>query len=227
MPTEPRDPSPELGPDADADGHHAGPDADADGRNTASDVDDGVAWMLAFQRGDERAFEHIVAEYESLVYGVLRRLLGPSGWVDEMAQETFVRLYRARDRYQPSGKLSTFLYRIAYNLALNRIRDEQRRPASSMSTGPSGEQMPVPDATGAAPEEGAHGSDWAALVERGLAELPENQRAALVFQHYDGLELAEIGQVLGISSKAVKSLLHRARENLRTFLQPYREAEQD
>ena len=190
--------------------------------------DRGVTWMLAFQAGDEQAFDQIVAEYESLVFGILRRLLGPSGWVEEMAQETFIRLYRARERYSPAGKLSTFLYRIAYNLALNRIRDERRRPAGSLQMGPEGEEMVVADVSErGAPEGDADAGDWAGLVERGLAELPENQRAALVFQHYDGLDLTEIGEVLGISPKAAKSLLHRARENLREFLQPYKDAEQD
>lgn len=190
--------------------------------------DRGVTWMLAFQAGDEQAFDQIVAEYEGLVFGTLRRLLGPSGWVEEMAQETFIRLYRARERYSPAGKLSTFLYRIAYNLALNRMRDEKRRPAGSLQMGPEGEEMVVADASERmSPEGDADAGDWAALVERGLAELPKNQRVALVFQHYDGLDLAEIGEVLGISPKAAKSLLHRARENLREFLQPYKDAEQD
>lgn len=190
--------------------------------------DDGVRWMLAFQAGDEEAFDRIVARYESLVFGVLRRLLGPSGWVEEMAQETFVRLYRSRERYAPAGKLSTFLYRIAYNLALNRIRDEGRRPAASLSTGPDGEEWTPPEeGEGTAPEAPTDADDWARLVERALDDLPENQRAALVFQHYDGLDLTEIGDVLGISPKAVKSLLHRGRENLRAALQPYKDAEQD
>ena len=190
--------------------------------------DQGVAWMQAFQAGDEAAFDQIVDAYQGLVFGVLRRLLGPSGWVDEMAQETFVRLYRARERYSPAGKLSTFIYRIAYNLALNRIRDEKRRPASSLQFGKEGEEMVVPDSADRnAPEAQSDAQDWASLVDKGLAELPENQRAALVFQHYDGLDLNEIGEVLGISPKAAKSLLHRARENLRHYLQPFKDAEQD
>ena len=190
--------------------------------------DQGVVWMQAFQAGDEAAFDRIVDAYQGLVFGVLRRLLGPSGWVEEMAQETFVRLYRARDRYVPAGKLSTFIYRIAYNLALNRIRDEGRRPATSMQFGKDGEEMVLPDAVErTAPEAQSESQDWASLVDAGLSELPENQRAALVFQHYDGLDLTEIGEVLGISSKAAKSLLHRARENLRQYLQPFKDAEQD
>lgn len=186
-----------------------------------------MRWMLAFQAGDEAAFDLIVAEYEGLVFGVLRRLLGQSGWVEEMAQETFIRLYRARERYAPAGRLSTFLYRIAYNLALNRIRDEGKRPAHALPRNAEGEDIPLPDRSSAAPEDHSGAQDWADLVQAGLAELPENQRAALVFQHYDGLDLAEIGAILGISPKAVKSLLHRARENLRTYLQPYQDAEQD
>jgi len=200
-------------------------EGDAASRDEAS-IDPGVAWMLEFQRGDELAFDRIVAEYENLVFAVLRRLLGASGWVEELAQETFLRLYRSRDRYEPGGKLSTFLYRISYNLALNRIRDEKRRPATRLPTSEEGETIAFEDQRSAGPEDEAGSEDWATLVQRGLAELPENQRAALVFQHYDGLDLHEIAAIQGISPQAVKSLLHRARENLRVHLQPYRDAEQ-
>ena len=94
--------------------------------------------------------------------------------------------------------------------------------------GPEGEERVVANPSERrAPKGDADSKDWASLVDRGLAELPENQRAALVFQHYDGLDLTEIGDVLGISPKAAKSLLHRARENLREYLQPYKDAEQD
>lgn len=189
-------------------------------------MDLGVRWMLEFKAGDDDAFDRIVAEYENLVFAVLRRLLGNSGWVDELAQETFLRLYRTKDRYEPGGKLSTFLYRISYNLALNRIRDEKRRPTSRLPSDADGAELAFEDEHSVGPDAVAGAEDWANLVQHGLHELPENQRAALVFQHYDGLDLHEIAAIQGISPQAVKSLLHRARENLRAYLQPYRDAEQ-
>ncbi len=189
--------------------------------------DRGVQWMLAFQQGDERAFNHIVQEYQGVVFNMFRRLLGPHALIEDLAQEAFVRLYRARERYQPSGKLSTFLYRITYNLALNRVRDDKRKPTSSLPRAEDGTPLTLPDPKSEAPEASSHDQDWAALIGNALTELPENQRAALVLQHYDGMDLVEIGEVLQISPKAAKSLLHRAREKMRSLLQPYKDAEQD
>jgi RNA polymerase sigma-70 factor, ECF subfamily len=192
-----------------------------------TEPDLGVRLMLAFQAGKESAFDELVLEYQGAVFGMLRRLLGPHAAIEDLAQESFLRLYHARDRYQPAGKLATFLYRITYNLALNRIRDEKRKPSRSLPQAADGSPVALPDPAAAEPSTAADDHDWAALVALALAELPENQRAALVFQHYDGIDLVEIAQIMEISPKAVKSLLHRARQSLRQILQPYKDAEQD
>lgn len=183
--------------------------------------------MLAFQDGDEDAFTQLVESYQGAVFSMLRRILGPNAAIEDLAQESFLRLWKSRDRYQPSGRFTTFLFRITYNLALNRIRDNKRKPLYSMPRNAEGAEMEFPNPLSPAPEEASSGKDWARLVQRGLGELPENQRAALVFQHYDGLELQEIGKILGCSPQAAKSLVHRARVNLRDYLSPYREAEHD
>lgn len=177
--------------------------------------------MLRFQAGDEGAFDRLVEAYQAPVFSLLRRLLGPTASLEDLAQEVFLRLYRSRERYRPAGRLSTFLYRIAYNLALNFLRDERRRRAARLEPGADGE---VADPRASRPGDAEVGDRavWAARIEAALAELPENQRLATVLQHYDGLDLEEIGSILGISAKAVKSLLHRARENLRQRLEPYR-----
>jgi len=181
--------------------------------------------MLAFQAGEEDAFNELVLAYQGAVFSMLRRLLGAHSMVEDLAQETFVRLYRARERYRPEGRLATFLFRITYNLALNRVRDDRRRETSSLGNGGEDGAREVRDERIAVPGEALDREIWARRIETALGELPENQRAALVFQHYEGLDLAEIGEILGISAKAVKSLLHRARENLRPILAPYREEE--
>lgn len=185
--------------------------------------------MLAFQAGDEGAFDRLVEEYQGPVFSMLRRLLGPHPALEDLAQETFLRLYRSRERYRPEGRLTTFLYRITYNLALNRVRDDKRqRHAALEEVDPGRQPQAGAAATGqAAVDRRLDRGVWAARIEEALAQLPENQRAALVFQHYDGLELAEIGRILGIGPKAVKSLLHRARENLRPLLAAYREEHED
>lgn len=183
--------------------------------------------MLAFQAGDNDAFTQLVESYQGAAFAMLRRILGPQVQVEDLAQEAFLRVWRSRERYKAQGKFTTFLYRITYNLALNRIRDDKRKPLHSMPKSAEGMEMEAEDKASVAPEEEADQSNWGAIVKHALGELPENQRAAMVLQHYDGLELHEIGEILGISPQAAKSLLHRARTNLRTLLSPYREAEND
>lgn len=189
--------------------------------------DPGVQWMLAFQAGDDEAFTQLVEHYQAAAFAMLRRILGPHGTVEDLAQEAFLRIWRSRERYQPQGKFTTFLYRVTYNLALNRLRDNKRKPLYSMPQAEDGATLEPSDAGENTPEQGADDSDWSSIIQRSLGELPENQRVAVVLQHYDGLELHEIGEVLGISPQAAKSLLHRARTRLRTLLTPYREAEND
>lgn len=189
--------------------------------------DPGVQWMLAFQAGDDKAFTSLVERYEGAAFAMLRRIMGPTTQIEDLAQEAFLRVWRYRDRYKAQGKFTTFLFRITYNLALNRIRDDKRKPLYSMPKSADGIEMESEDPYAASPEDGANASHWGKIVKSALSELPENQRAAVVFQHYDGLELHEIGEILGISPQATKSLLHRARANLRTLLSPYREAEND
>ncbi|MCP4091987.1 MAG: RNA polymerase sigma factor [Planctomycetes bacterium] len=189
--------------------------------------DPGVILMLAFQKGDDAAFEELVLAHQGAAFAMLRRILGPHAMIEDLAQEAFLRVWRARERYKPAGKFTTFLYRITYNLALNRVRDDKRKAMYSLPKNADGVEMPQHDLKTVGPDEEVDGGDWAQIVRRCLSELPENQRVALVFQHYDGLELHEIADIIGSSPKAVKSLLHRARANLRTLLTPYREAEND
>lgn len=189
--------------------------------------DRGVQLMLELQGGREEAFAELVEEYQAAAFSMLRRIMGPHLPVEDLAQEAFLRVWRTRDRYQARGRFTTFLYRITYNLALNHLRGNKRKPLSPMPQSADGQVHEPEDRKSASPETQADGSHWTGIIEGALEQLPENQRAALVFQHYDGLSLAEVAQVLGTSEKAVKSLLHRARTRLREILQPYHEAEND
>ncbi len=183
--------------------------------------DPGVVLMLQVQAGDEQAFEQLVLLYQGPAFAMLRRILGPRESVEDLAQEAFLRVWRSRDRFRPDGKFTTFLYRVIYNLALNRIRDSSRKPLHALPTDPAGNPLDP----SAEPQEPLlpplDREVWADRIGWALLALPENQRAALVFQHYDGLELTEIGSILGISPPAVKSLLHRGRERLRQILAPH------
>jgi RNA polymerase sigma-70 factor (ECF subfamily) len=183
-------------------------------------ADPGVELMLRAQAGEVEAFEQLVLAYQGAAFGMLRRILGPREPVEDLAQEAFLRIWRSRERFRPEGRFTTYLYRVTYNLALNRIRDGARKPLRPLPLEPDGRPLEPTDPGAEVMLEPADREVWADRIGRALQAIPENQRAALVFQHYDGLDLAEIAAILGLSPPAVKSLLHRARERLRELLSP-------
>ena len=181
-------------------------------------ADPGVRWMLAWQGGDEAAFERLVEAYSERLYSLFTRFLGPVSEREDLVQETFLRVLRARDAYQPSARFSTWLYRIAFNLAVN--RSQRVRPEASLDEGPRSEVL-VRDVDAPDPSAGLEREDVVQAVREAIAALPQTQRMALVQARYEELSLAEIAAVMGSTEKAIKSLVHRARENLRARLAPF------
>jgi RNA polymerase sigma-70 factor (ECF subfamily) len=186
--------------------------------------DPGAAWMVAWQQGDEEAFERLVHAYSGRVHTLLTRFLGPVPQREDLVQDVFLRVVRARDGYRPTARFTTWLYRIVFNLAANEREKLRLRRSVSLDEERDGRDArgapPVPraDPRGeSAPERLARG-DTVRAVRAAIAALPENQRQALILAKYEELPYAEIGLVLGASEKAVKSLVHRARENLRVQL---------
>jgi len=191
-------------------------------RPATPDADPGAAWMLAFQAGDEGAFDRIVETYSGPVFGLLTRFLGSSSWREDLVQEVFLRVLRARDRYEPSARFSTWLYRIAFNLCVNERERRGGRAALSLEDATthdwSDERAPDPTAS-------LERDDRIQAVRAAIAALPEAQRMALILAKYEELPYAEIAAVLGSSEKAIKSMVHRARENLRQTLAPFLQEE--
>jgi len=174
--------------------------------------------MTAWQAGDDAAFERLVEAYSGRVYALLTRFLGRHPAREDLVQETFLRVVRARDRYEPTARFTTWLYRIVFNLAVN---ETQRggTPEVALEVGPGeGRASERDDARQADPSTGLASEDVVRAVRGAIAELPEQQRMALVLAKYEELPYAEIGTVLGCSEKAIKSLVHRARERLRQRL---------
>ena len=186
--------------------------------------DPGVRLMLAYQAGDEDAFDQLVRTYSGQVYALLSRFLGPAPAREDLVQEVFLRVVRSRARYQPTARFSTWLYRIAFNLCVNeRERLAGRTEVSLEAPGepggaPSGA---LADAAAPAPSDDLERADAVAAVRAALAALPEAQRMALLLAKYEELSHAEIAAVMGSSEKAIKSLIHRARENLRAALRSF------
>jgi RNA polymerase sigma-70 factor (ECF subfamily) len=156
----------------------------------------------------------------------MHHLVGNADEAEDLAQEAFLRVYRTRKKYTPKAKFSTWLFTIANNLALNALRDRQRRPVLPLEVRDSGPLGPRPtEATAQAKDEppayNLQQQELAEVVRLALDELNERQRVAIVLNKFEDMNYADIADVMGLTSKAVKSLLSRARAKLREVLQGY------
>lgn len=154
--------------------------------------------------------------YAGPVVNLAYRFLGNRADAEEISQETFLRLYQTPPRLDPSSKLFTWLYRVAVNLCMDRLRKQSRTPPMD-----SLEDLPVASPSSRSPRETAAGTETAAAVRRAVASLPDDLRAPLVLSALEDLPHAEIANILEISPKAVERRLSRARALLKTRLQPY------
>jgi RNA polymerase sigma-70 factor (ECF subfamily) len=181
-------------------------------------------WMKLVQQGDTEAFRALVLAYQNRVAAALARMVGPSHSPEELAHEVFVRVWKSAHRYEPSAKLSTWLFTIARNLFLNELRYQTRHPTVSMDAlleegNPRFEA--ASGTVGANPDEALVERELQQAIDAALQKLPENQRAAMVLRRYEDLSYEEISAVLGVSVGSVKSLLFRARATLRELLAEY------
>ncbi len=161
--------------------------------------------------GDEAAFRELLSRYQGLVYGYARRMLGDESLAEDVAQETFLRLYRNALRFRPEGTIKGYLLRICRNLCLDNLRVKGLKLVDEMP-----EQI-----TETTPHSQLEGKQAALALDRALQKLPPNQRSAVVLRHGQGLAYAEIAEVMQTSVGAVESLLVRARRALRDSLSVY------
>jgi RNA polymerase sigma-70 factor (ECF subfamily) len=193
----------------------------------AFDDDPGVKLMLAWQAGDERAFDRIVELYSPQVYALLTRFLGPRSSREDLVQEAFLRVVRARGRYEATARFTTWLFRIVYNLAVNETQRGSPRELRAIGAAQRSDEITsdllgeIGDADAPPPSEAMEREDKVRAVRDAIAQLPETQRMALILAKYEERPYAEIAEIIGSSEKAVKSLVHRARETLRVLLAPY------
>jgi len=180
--------------------------------------------MLAFQAGDEMAFQELVHRNHGRVIGLVYRFIGNSSEAEDLAQEVFVRIYRARETYRPTAKFSTWMFRIAANVGLNALRDRaHRRDDVSVEQLAGDDRGPytIADPEACTPDHLMDRSELQSRVQDAIRELPEKQQLAVVLNKYEGLSYADIARTMGCTTMAVKSLLARARENLKERLLLY------
>ncbi len=189
--------------------------------------DQGVQLMLAWQGGDESAFDRLVEIYSPQVYALLTRFLGQRSSREDLVQEAFLRVIRARGRYEPTARFTTWLFRIVYNLAVNETQRGGQRErlaldlAGRTDDGESDPMNEIGDAEATPPSHALEREDMVRAVRAAIERLPETQRMALILAKYEERPYAEIAAIIGSTEKAVKSLVHRARETLRVTLAPY------
>ncbi len=185
-------------------------------------VDSDLELMLRVRSGDADSFEVLLNRYRAPLVGYFSRMVRDPALAEDLAQEVFLRVYRARDRYRPNARFTTWLYRIATNLALNAIRDRKGdgplEVESDLDMEPAAAR--IPDKKPSA-EQHLMDSDRERLIREAVEELPENQRAAVILHKYQEVDYRQIAKVLNVSEGAVKSLLFRAYENLRRRLEPF------
>jgi RNA polymerase sigma-70 factor (ECF subfamily) len=187
-----------------------------------SDVD----LMLAVQAGDEEAFAALVNRHRNAVVNLTYRYLGNRADAEDLAQEVFLRVHRARARWEPAAKFTTWLYRVAVNACLNEVRNRKNRPtqgAASLSADGDGRAgaLSLPDTVAESPLAAAERGELREHVRAAVDELPERQRLALLLNKFHGQSYEEMAAALEMSIPAVKSLLVRARENVRARIEPY------
>jgi len=182
--------------------------------------------MLRLQAGETACFEQLVERHKQRVFNLVFRFLGGSGEAEDIAQEIFLDIYHARTRYKPTARFTTWLYIICRNTCFKQQR--KRRPVSlSVSAGAGTAENSVAsrleDHHNPSPLEAALHGERALAVRRAIDALPASQKMALILSRYEELPYKDIAAAMGCSVKAVKSLLHRAKMNVKDKLTGYLE----
>ena len=181
--------------------------------------------MLRVKAGDDSAFEYLVQKYRRPMVSFMYRMARNPAAAEDLAQEIFLRVYRSRESYEPSAKFSTWLYRIATNLAVNYARDTRHdRPENTVSIDEPDEEtgltLDVPDGSLTAEEAILRRERMVAIRQR-VEALPERQRMAVIMHKYQQMDYRQIAEVMKLSESATKSLLFRAYETLRVQLKEF------
>lgn len=177
--------------------------------------------MLDFQKGDKAAFEKLMVKHYKQVMNLVYRFLGDKEIAEDLTQDVFINVYKTARFYKPKAKFQTWLYRIVKNACLNELRRQRRSAASFDETfgvkdNPHKREpadLDIPN-----PSETINQKERVEAVKEAIASLPENQRMAVTLRRYEQLSYEDIAQTMKCSVKAVKSLLSRAKVNLKEKL---------
>jgi RNA polymerase sigma-70 factor, ECF subfamily len=197
----------------------SGKDPGVSGRSE-EDAED-VRLMRLVGGGDTSAFEELIERHQSLVAGTVARMLSSNADVEDIAQQVFIRVWKSARRYVPRAKFTTWLLKITRNLVFNELRRSKRHTHVPLQTDPTAEELPLKDEVNPAPDASLLEAELRRAIEEAIMQLPESQRMALILRRYEQLSYEEIAEVLDLSVPAVKSVLFRARTELRSKLSKY------
>jgi RNA polymerase sigma-70 factor, ECF subfamily len=192
-----------------------------------SQWDPDVQLMLAVQQGNAAAFEEIVRRYQGRLLTVIRHLVPDGDAAEDLVQEVFLRVFRARFSYTPTARFATWIFTVAQNVASNARRNRARRREVQVASAGDGSQeiggmeTLAKDASAMMPTRIADRKEASTVIRAAIEQLNERQRLALLLCKFEGMNHSDIAQTMKMSAHAVKSLLARARANLRDALEPY------
>ncbi|MDR2754256.1 MAG: sigma-70 family RNA polymerase sigma factor [Planctomycetaceae bacterium] len=192
--------------------------------------DTDVRLMLAVQRDDASAFEELMLRYQNRVLSLLRHMVGDRDTAEDLTQDVFLRIFRARKNYQPEAKFTTWLFTITNNVALNALRTRYRKPEVQLSSKNNeddfdGQKHFAEDlilaSSGTIPTRQLDKLEMRQMVQLAVDSLGERQRMAILLHKFEGMSYIDIAKAMKMTPQGVKSLLCRARLNLRDSLQGY------
>jgi RNA polymerase sigma-70 factor, ECF subfamily len=195
--------------------------ANPEARASSDDDAEDIRLMHLVAGGDTVAFEALIVRHQALVAGTVARMLGSNSDVEDIAQQVFIRVWKSAGRYVARAKFTTWLLKITRNLVFNEMRRAKRHPRVPVQIDPEAEELPLRDEATATPDATLLQAELQTKIDGAIAQLPNTQRMALVLRRYQELSYEEIAEVLELSVPAVKSLLFRARTELRERLQDY------
>ena len=182
-----------------------------------------LAWMEQIKRGDTEALRELIEAHQHRVIGTVAKMLGQETDADDIAQQVFIRIWKSAPRYEPTAKFTTWLFKITRNLVFNELRRRKRHPTQSLEGSQNVDDRPFQTADGSvkAPDIALLDEEMQAAIQNSIDQLPEVQRMAIILRRYDDISYEEIGAILNLSVPAVKSVIFRARTELREKLRRY------
>ncbi len=185
-----------------------------------------LLWMARIKEGDTQALTELIEAHQQRVVGAVTRMLGDDSDAEDIAQQVFIRVWKSAPRYEPTAKFTTWLFKIMRNLVFNEVRRRKRHPTRALEgvVEEGDRPMQTADLNAKSPAASMLDDEMQAAIQQAIEQLPEVQRMAIILRRYDEFSYEEIAAILELSVPAVKSLLFRARTDLRERLKRYLDA---